>query len=472
MNNQNFLRNATMGMALLIAIMLGWSSTQKVAPLAEKANTSRESNPTSIDPKPGENLTNSHMGELSRTSVPHDLVKKIARDASANSDDRALRIGVIGSTPARNNITVISELPVTNSKVRTQYRDAESRTCRMLVAGAPVAPPRSRTRPGTRGSLGRIVTFTIGLELDFKGRSKLPALVRGQVEKYFRKHRLSVQPVLYHDEQGSLYFGTDCQAAFFEIASPSVTVKSEPMIQDAIGRFRALGIVGGVDPQRMAKQDLLGRTLAMAFSFEKADRAVKSVGDRGRYVTELMLLHLPENATIDHPNVQVFVTSEGRMTLHRLDVSNEALNSPTPTISADVRFANTVMMGMYPAEPVVTAMRYRSNGVVSMEAIRQMSRPSRSASGNLSSSVLTITEILDQFAELSRDAPKRTSPMTLDGLPANSVNRFGSTDDRLDELLERRRSRQGSRTWVGRGLPKTEPDIDGEKPKLMTGLGK
>ena len=42
---------------------------------------------------------------------------------------------------------------------------------------------------------------------------------------------------------GLPYFGADCRAAFYETQNPTVTVDSEPMIGEAVGNFRALGVL-------------------------------------------------------------------------------------------------------------------------------------------------------------------------------------------------------------------------------------
>jgi hypothetical protein len=318
----------------------------------------------------------------------------------------------------------------------------------MLIPGVSVSPPRTMSPIGQAGTYGRISAMTIGLELDAAGRSKLPAVIRGQVDSYLAEHRLSVQPVLYYDTKGQLYFGTDCQAAFFRIDSPGVTVKAEPMIETAIGRFRALGIVGsGTPPQshstEMDSDAVLGRTLAMAFQFEKAASTTAFASNRSRFTTELLLMHIPAGSTVDNPEVQLFITSDERKTLNRLNTRGERLNSPMPTISADIRFEKTILMGMYPSDPVVTGIQYRSEGVVSIDSIIRMTQAKPSADG--STRTLTVTEVLDQFGVFSGGMS------SLAGKRPGVLNRPNQRRQRTDPVLEAGTS---------------------EKPKMMTGLAK
>ena len=110
---------------------------------------------------------------------------------------------------------------------------------------------------------------------------------------------------------------------------------------------------------------------------------------------ELLLLHLTPDSTADDLSIQVFVTSDERTNLHRLDTDGIRLNSPTATISADVQFNQTVLLGMYPADPVVTGIRYRSSGILSMDTIKRLSM----ADGERSA--VSLTEVLDQFSKLA-----------------------------------------------------------------------
>lgn len=305
----------------------------------------------------------------------------------------SLRTGVIGATPSRNDITVLQKFPYAHHAVRLAYANSRDRACRLLVPGAPVSPPLSKPRVGQASSLGRMTVMTLGLEFDITGPKKLPAITRGQVEKYFREHRLAVQPILYCDKNNRPYFGTDCEAAFYEIRRPGTTQKPEPMIEVAISRFRALGIVG-TGEGKGAPDDVLGRTLALAFTFAKKDDTITGASDKAQLVTEVMLLHLTPDCTGDDPEVQVFVSSDERTNLHRLETSGMRLNSPTPLISSDIQFNKTVLMGMYPAAPVVSGIRYRSSGILSMETVKRLG----TAEGDRPP--VSLTEILDQFGKL------------------------------------------------------------------------
>lgn len=318
-----------------------------------------------------------------------DVVSKVGPETEIS-----LRTGVIGATPGRSDITVIKEFPYAHHTVRLAYANSRDRACRLLVPGAPVSLPLSKPRVGQASSLGRATVMTLGLDYDATGAKKLPAITRGQVEKYFREHRLAVQPILYCDKNNRPYFGTDCETAFYEIQRPGTTIKPEPMIGVAISRFRALGIVGTGDQKGVAN-DLLGRTLALAFTFAKKDDTITGASDKAQLVTEVMLLHLTQDCTGDDPEIQVFVTSDERTNLHRLETRGMRLNSPTPLVSSDIQFNKTVLMGMYPAAPVVSGIRYRSSGILSMETVKRLG----TVDGDRPA--VSLTEILDQFGKLA-----------------------------------------------------------------------
>ena len=399
LKNQAFLKTASIVMVVIVGGLLASSILRKTdSPPPSVSESVPESDPDQ-SPTSIEDLSLGSFGSIANKE-PDEPSRS---DSVGTSSKLTLRVGVIGSTPNRDEVTKLDSLPITEPLIRRAYANAKTRACRMLIPGAPVLPPQSLSPVGQAGTLGRVSTMTIGLNLDAAGRSKLPAVIRGQVDSYLAKHRLSVQPVVYYDKQGHLYFGTDCQAAFFQVDSPGTTVKSEPMIETAVSRFRALGVVGsgsylGSSDGNPDAEAVLGRTLAMAFQFEKAESMTAFASNRSRFTTELMLLHIPAGTTVQNPEVQLFITSDERKTLNRLNTRGERLNSPIPTISADVRFDKTILMGMYPSDPVVTGIRYRSEGVVSMDAIRRMTEPNF---GDGESKGMTVTEVLDQFGVLS-----------------------------------------------------------------------
>ena len=479
LNNQAFLKTASAVMAIVVGGLLAFSAVRPGGSGSSGQGSSDSAGGTSAS---RENKKPVSLNDLSLGSFGVDATEDTdASDESSGHQSTSkltLRVGVIGSTPDRDEVTTIKSLPIKETLVRRAYRDSKSRACRMLIPGASVSPPRSTSVNGIAGTFGRMSAMTIGLQLDAAGRSKLPAVVRGQVDNYFAKHRLSVQPVLYHDKQGQLYFGTDCQAAFFKIDSPGMTVKAEPMIETSVKRFRALGVVGSGDltePEAVALNSgaILGRTLAMAFQFEKAESTTAFASDRSRFATELMLLHIPDGSTVDNPEIQLFITSDDRKTLHRLNTRGERLNSPMPTISADVRFEKTILMGMYPSDPVVTGMRYRSEGVVSMDVIDRMTGRQKS-DGEVSKS-LSVTEVLDQFGILS-GGPELIPGQRRSVLDRSVLDRSGLDRSGLDRsVLDRSVLDRSGLDQIGERRTIVDPVLEAGstvKTKMMTGLTK
>ena len=351
-----------------------------------------EPSPEAVDKRA--TLEDISLGAFGIQAAEDDSEESVSESPRLGHRELTLRVGVIGAIPDRGELTTLPSLPYTRSEIRRAYADARDRSCRLLTPGVAVSIPAPRIEPGVGGSIGRTTVLTIGLEHDRGGLKKLPTITRSQVNKYFATHRLAVQPVLYHDSRGRPYFGTDCQAAFYEIDRPGLTVKAEPMIESAISRFRVLGIID-VGVGDLAS---VGRTLALAFTFAQADETLTGAADATRTATELLLLHLPSDAVADDPGIQIFVTSDDRTNLHRLETRGMTLNSPIPTISSDIQFNKTVLMGMYPADPVVTGIRYRSAGILSMDTIRKLCQPGKDQTA------ISLTEVLDQFGKLAGTA--------------------------------------------------------------------
>lgn len=388
------LRRATIALVILLAGMIGW---QVVKSTNEQSTATKERDPSEPELS---------LGSFAQPSLSSESGEQPAGELT-------LRVGKIGSAPRRDEITVLKSLPNSERDWTRAYTMAKGNSCRLVAPGASVSAPLSMARSGQHGELGRTSAITIGLEMASQGRQKLPSVTRQQVDQYFEDHRLSVQPKLYYDEEKRVYFGTDCLAAFFEIERPGYTIEPEPMINVAVSRFRTLGIVGVSEESGI----LLGRTLALMFAFEKSDDTVSGVADGGRQALELMLLHLPQDSTADDFDIEVYITSDERTNLHRLDLGNEAVNSPLPTISSEVRFDKMILMGMYPAEPVVTKIHFRSAGILSMEMVTRLTRGTSERTG------MSLTEILDEFGKLAMQSPIDTAPKYDDPEVAEAARR-------------------------------------------------
>lgn len=388
------LRRATIALVILLAGMIGW---QVVKSTNEQSTATKERDPSEPELS---------LGSFAQPSLSSESGEQPAGELT-------LRVGKIGSAPRRDEITVLKSLPNSERDWTRAYTMAKGNSCRLVAPGASVSAPLSMARSGQHGELGRTSAITIGLEMASQGRQKLPSVTRQQVDQYFEDHRLSVQPKLYYDEEKRVYFGTDCLAAFFEIERPGYTIEPEPMINVAVSRFRTLGIVGVSEESGI----LLGRTLALMFAFEKSDDTVSGVADGGRQALELMLLHLPQDSTADDFDIEVYITSDERTNLHRLDLGDEAVNSPLPTISSEVRFDKMILMGMYPAEPVVTKIHFRSAGILSMEMVTRLTRGTSERTG------MSLTEILDEFGKLAMQSPIDTSPKYDDPEVAEAARR-------------------------------------------------
>jgi hypothetical protein len=303
-------------------------------------------------------------------------------------EESRLVVGTLGAVPAASQIHSISQVPWLESEVNAAFDNAGDFACRMLLPDVPVKPYLSRPASGTRGVLGRLPAVTVGLEVDSNARSKLPQTSRGAIEAYLRDHRLAIQPIIYQDEHGQPYFGTDCRAAFYPVATPSTTIKAEPMIEEAIGRFRALGVL-----RESAEAD--GRTLVMAFRYVQLDPMRLTRSENASQVTELLFFHLPVGSTDKAPVLEVYATSESRQKLHRLMTQDLSVGETMPVISASIRFDSFVLMGLYPAKPVVTGFRQRATAVLGIDTALKLTKY---ADGE---DQLTFQQLLDQFSSLT-----------------------------------------------------------------------
>lgn len=297
--------------------------------------------------------------------------------------------GVMGATPGIDQINSIAEVPWQEAQINRAFNQSKDFACELLLPDTAVKPPLSRLPLGRRGVMGRMAAVTVGLEIDSAADLKLPKASAGAIRKYLAEHRLAIEPIVFQNEKGAAYFGTDCRAAFYENAYPTSTIKAEALIEEAIGRFRAIGIL-------RENKDADGRTLVMAFRYVDSSKQDTLTATKPREVTELLFLHLAESSKDKLPKLEVFATTDSRQNLHRLTTDTDSvIQDPIPTIAASIRFDSFVLMGLYPAKPVVTGIKLRSSGVITRDTIMKLTQ-----SGNDGDRV-TFQSLLDQFATIT-----------------------------------------------------------------------
>lgn len=307
------------------------------------------------------------------------------QDNAASGDLVSLAAGLIGPVPNLNEMSFIDAVPWRDAEANRAYVNARTRRCELLIPGVPVKSGMV-SRPGRATTIGRIPAITIALALEREAKAKMPTITRTQTEKYLDAHRLVIEPILYHDGRDQVYFGTDCRAAFYAKDRPLVTTDAEPMIGDSVGRFLSLGLLKeGAEPD--------GRTLLMAFRYEQSSKLMTGVG-KAKFTTELLILHLRPDATPENPTFDIFSTTDGREVIHRLESSSALLTDPVATIRAEIRFDKFVMMGMYPARPVVTGIELRSSVTVPTAQLRLMMNERRKGGAE------SFQGLLDDFDEL------------------------------------------------------------------------
>ena len=128
------------------------------------------------------------------------------------------------------------------------------------------------------------------------------------------------------------------------------------MIAKSIGELRTIGVYWN---KTEAFTPALCRTLILAFQYTLDVEGVAAKPNAQREY-ELVFLHLLKDASVANPKLAVFATSDARTQFHLLEETNPDSVEQLAAITADVRFADSKMMGMYPEAPVVTKVRHRA----------------------------------------------------------------------------------------------------------------
>ncbi|WP_437203720.1 hypothetical protein [Planctomicrobium sp. SH664] len=269
-------------------------------------------------------------------------------------------LGSLSTSPARNveplplstDLPRLREIPWSKEALANAYRLAAGRSCRLQPPGSSVTPT-----PNAKG-LSRLTACIVGLEIEPSARRALPKLSKSTIESYLADHLLAIQPTVQSDPVHGNYFQGQLQAAFFAKNSPTQTLEAEPMIGQAVSQFRVLGFF--TDPNN-PEEARYPRTMVLTFAYKRDDPSHPLPVDE----YELIFLHLYPGA--GDPRLTVFGTSDGLQSLQALVMPDLRLGRTAPTVQAQIRFGDFKMMGLYPADPIVSAVRntYRASLPVS-----------------------------------------------------------------------------------------------------------
>jgi hypothetical protein len=258
-------------------------------------------------------------------------------------------------------IPLLKQLPWSEPDIASAFKQSLGRSCRLLPPGTEVFPSQLNLAKSDAGAnTRRLLALTVGLKVDAAARNQLPKLSKGAIESYLDQNLLAIQPDVVRNAAGDVSFTGLVRSAFFARSSPRNTRDAEAMINDAVGQFRVLGAIPAE-----GRPDLI-KTLVLAFSYTRDE------GNTTGLVTatpefELLILHLLEKSARSEPEIAVFATTDGRETFQEIDVPKTLL---TPSVTASIRFDSFKMMGLYPADPIVTGVRNRTRSSVPIAAFR------------------------------------------------------------------------------------------------------
>lgn len=265
--------------------------------------------------------------------------------------------GVSSKIPEADDYRLISTVPWEHKDVSRLFRDAGTEmSCELLETGSSVVQPLVAATPDVAGPLGRLSAFSIRLQVGKSLGDGLPGVTRGIIEDYLKAHQLTIQPTFYCNEQSQLVMGPSLRAAFVRIDSPEQSIPAEAMIESSIGELRTLGACWDSDEEFTPATC---RTLVLGFRYSlDADSLTAQNSSKREF--EIVFLHLLPTSTRAEPKLAVFATSDSRTQFHLLEETDPQSVVQSAAITADVRFADVKLLGMYPEAPVVTRVRHRS----------------------------------------------------------------------------------------------------------------
>ncbi|MEZ6127365.1 MAG: hypothetical protein R3C59_01620 [Planctomycetaceae bacterium] len=281
------------------------------------------------------------------------------------SESSGLLTGISLQVPDWDSMPLIAQIPWSRSDVTRRYNQAgRGRGCELFSADMQTFQKLLAVQPSVSSAMGRQPVFSVALTMEPAVRESLPQLSKAKIESYLEDHLLVLQTRLYHEKDGSVFYGDRLGAAFCSVKSPRTTLTPEPMIGQAVSEFRTLGLYSPPDAGETDR-----RTLLLAFRYSADDSGLTTGVARSLQEYELIFIHLlsADNA---NPAIAVFSTSGGRTQFHELETGDAESLIQTPSIVATVRFDDFTYMGLYPSKPVVTGIRQRARLSLPTESVR------------------------------------------------------------------------------------------------------
>ena len=341
--------------------------------------------------------------------------------ALLESSSSLLMTGVISTVPKAKDIPVIPEIPWTVQELGREFRRAGSQmSCSLLEPGIEIIQPLAEPVTGSERALGRQIAYAMNIEMDPAAKSTLPRVSRGAIESYLESHQMTIQAVFYQNAAGELFFGPQVRAGFVAVASPERTIEPEAMIATAIKELRTLGVFWDQTTELVPSQ---ARTLILAFRYSLQTEILGTGKSAGNQEYELIFLHLLKDSTASQPKLAVFATSNARTELNLLEAADPAKSQQNALIAARVRFGDFNMMGMYPANPIVTGVFHKAQLSIPVDSFKAL------LEGFASGTPRSLTEVLDELH--SRGASGDTSGLfdpTEPSLPLPAVDAAAAKD--------------------------------------------
>ena len=289
-------------------------------------------------------------------------------ERSLLSESRSLLVtGVTLNIPKTDEYLLLDAVPWNLGDVSKKFREASvERSCELLEVGSEVIQPLLDVKPDVAGPLGRRCAFSIQLQLGKDSSSNLPNLTRGIIEDYLKAHQLTIQPSYYYDEKGRLILSPQLRASFIRLDAPKQATVAEPMIAKSIQELRTLGAYWD-SSMPFTPADCRTLILGFRYTLDSPPIAGKTTP---KLDYELLFIHVLPQSTPQKPKVAVFATSDARTQFHLLEESDPESEMQSAAITADVRFADSKMMGMYPERPVVTRVYHKALLSVPVELVQ------------------------------------------------------------------------------------------------------
>jgi len=306
---------------------------------------------------------------------------------------------------APQGIKTFSTMPRSGSEIASYHLRANDQGIEFLPKGEPLelnSYQGSLTARDRREFAGkktpnpstRRFALSVGIEVDPRDQTKLPALSSATILDYLKNHYVSVQARIQKDEKGMLYLHQRPIVATAKFGKVRLTEEFTPAVANSVKDMHSLGMFL---PSKLPPTPENLRTVVLIHKHTGLDAAALKRGvEQPEPQYEFVFIRGKQNIIGNKLDLHCFITSDERTKLHYLRPSLAPLRYQDCSLKGQVYFSRYTGGDLIPADSVVRSQAVTSKATFAMPDLDNFVRNGLRLSGDaLSNLNETLDAIID-----------------------------------------------------------------------------